>query len=266
MSDKQGSIVCVGTGMTLGAHISPLCRSYIEQADVVYCSMGHDVLEQWLHTMNKNIVSLQPLYEKGKDRRETYKAMVDTMMMSVREGKNVVGAFYGHPGVFALAPHRVIEQARSEGFYAAMEPGISAEACLYADMGIDPGRFGCQQMETTQFMLNSRPLDTSGYVILWQIGVAGDTGAKQYLTNKHYLELLVEKLSNFYPKDQKMAIYEARALPTDKVRVDWFTSSDLPNIALEHYSTLIIPPAIKQQADSEMRKKINEITQQLTYD
>ncbi len=33
---QKGSLVCVGTGMTLGSHISPLARSYIEQADVVF--------------------------------------------------------------------------------------------------------------------------------------------------------------------------------------------------------------------------------------
>ncbi len=28
----KASLICVGTGMTLGAHISPITKSYIEQA------------------------------------------------------------------------------------------------------------------------------------------------------------------------------------------------------------------------------------------
>jgi hypothetical protein len=31
----SGSLVCVGIGMTLGSHITPLARSYIETSDVV---------------------------------------------------------------------------------------------------------------------------------------------------------------------------------------------------------------------------------------
>ena len=31
-----GTLVCVGVGMTLGSHLTPLSRSYIEDADVVF--------------------------------------------------------------------------------------------------------------------------------------------------------------------------------------------------------------------------------------
>jgi hypothetical protein len=41
--------------------------------------------------------------------------MVDAIMKEVRQGRNVCGAFYGHPGVFALVAHEAIETARSEG-------------------------------------------------------------------------------------------------------------------------------------------------------
>ena len=34
----QGSLVCVGVGMTLGSHLTPLSRSYIESADVVFAA------------------------------------------------------------------------------------------------------------------------------------------------------------------------------------------------------------------------------------
>lgn len=34
---------------------------------------------------------------------------------------------------------RAVEQARAEGFDAVMEAAVSAEDCLYADLGIDPG-------------------------------------------------------------------------------------------------------------------------------
>ena len=44
----SGSLVCVGTGMTLGAHISPISRSYIENAEVVFSAMSHGIVEKWI--------------------------------------------------------------------------------------------------------------------------------------------------------------------------------------------------------------------------
>jgi precorrin-2 methylase len=63
-------------------------------------------------------------------------------MTAVREGLNVCAAFYGHPGVFVYASHQSIRLARAEGFEAQMLPGISAEDCVFADLGIDPENMG----------------------------------------------------------------------------------------------------------------------------
>src|SRR5262245_61816673 len=113
--EKNGSLVCVGLGMTLGAHISPRSRSYIEQADVVFAAVSDSLVELWLQEMHADVRSLQPYYAENKSRRDTYREMVEVMLAEVRAGRRVCGAFYGHPGVFAQAPHRAIERARQEG-------------------------------------------------------------------------------------------------------------------------------------------------------
>ncbi len=242
-TDTPGSIVCVGVGMTLGAHITPIARSYIEHADVVFCNMSNKYVEEWVMSMNDNVISLQTYYSEGKDRTLTYKEMVAAMMQAVRNGKRVVGAFYGHPGVFAWAPHKVIEQAKSEGFDAAMLPGISAEDCLFADMGIDPGRVGCQHMEASQLMLYERTLDTAGYVILWQVGVAGDLSRGQFLSSTQHRDVLQEVLLDYYPAEHRIALYEAKVLPIDELRIEWIRLEQLANTRIEQHSTLVIPPS-----------------------
>jgi len=35
-----------------------------------------------------------------------------------------------------------------------MLPGISAEDCLFADIGVDPGIYGCQSFEATDLFVN----------------------------------------------------------------------------------------------------------------
>ena len=44
-SHLPGSLVCVGLGMTLGAHLGPLARSHIEQADVVFAGLSDGIVE-----------------------------------------------------------------------------------------------------------------------------------------------------------------------------------------------------------------------------
>ncbi|HTD28145.1 MAG TPA: SAM-dependent methyltransferase, partial [Xanthomonadaceae bacterium] len=101
---RPGSLVCVGIGMTLGSHITPLARSYIEKSDVVFAAVSDGIVELWLAEMHPDVRSLQPLYHEGTSRTQTYRKMVDSMLTEVRAGKRVCGVFYGHPGVFAWPP------------------------------------------------------------------------------------------------------------------------------------------------------------------
>src|SRR3546814_6445330 len=84
--------------------------------------------------LRPDAINLGRHYAPGKDRRQTYREIDEAIMAQVRAGKQVCAVFYGHPGVFADVPHRVVRKAREEGIPARMEPGISAAACLYADL------------------------------------------------------------------------------------------------------------------------------------
>ena len=252
----QGSLVCVGTGITLGSHISPLSRSYIEQADVVFVLVADGITEKWIEQMNADVRSLQPYYQEGKSRMITYREMVAAMLAEVTAGKKVVGAFYGHPGVFAWVPHNAIKQARELGYNAHMEPGISAEDCLYADLGIDPGTYGCQHYETSQFMFYKRTIDTAAYLILWQVLAAGDKTLARFSAFQQYLEILVELLSNWYSEDHNIYLYEANTLPMQSTKIVKLKLKDLSLAQLDMKTTLVIPPATKLEKNDALLNKL----------
>lgn len=258
MSVKQGSFTCVGPGIVLGAHMTIRCQNYIEQADVVFMSC-HPIMEQLIQTLNKDARSLQAYYAVGKDRRITYQQMTDAIMREVRRGKRVVGVFYGHPGVFATVPHRCVKLANQEGYTGKMEPGISAEDCLYADMGIDPGEYGCQHFEASQLMFYQRKLDPTAYLILWQIGLAGDLSIAKRLSSVEQRQVLVDVLSADYPLDHSVAIYECATLIVDAPRVEWLPLKALPNAALTQISTLVIPPCEKLVVNSAVLARLREL-------
>ncbi|WP_236886547.1 SAM-dependent methyltransferase [Dyella thiooxydans] len=239
--------------MTLGSHLTPLARSHIQQADVVFTAVSDHVVALWLERMHPDVRSLHGYYGHGKSRMITYKEWVSVMMAEVRAGKRVCGVFYGHPGVFAWSPHKVIELARSEGYLAHMEPGISAEDCLYADLGIDPGRFGCQHFEASQLLLYERRIDPSAYLVLWQAGLVGDLSLTRFSTGAAYRRVLVQRLAEDYPLDHQVIVYSAPTLPIQQPEIVRVALRELPEVAMTAKETVVVPPAIPLKQNLAIR-------------
>lgn len=256
---RRGSIACVGMGITLGSHLTPLSRSHIEQADVVFAALADNVTELWLQRMHPDVRSLQKYYSAGKSRMKTYREWVELMIAEVRAGKRVCAVFYGHPGIFAWSPHKVIQLARAEGYEAHMEAGVSAEDCLYADLGIDPGSLGCQHIEASQMLFYERTLDTTGHVILWQLGVLGDRSLGRFTTPRPYRELLVERLLHDYPADHQVIVYRAATLPVEATRIERVCLVDFPNVELTGQETLVLPPTGPLKRNVAMRARLDAL-------
>ena len=257
---RAGSLACVGVGMTLGSHLTPLARSHIEKSDVVFVAVSDGLVEQWVESMHPDVRSLQPLYAAGKPRQRTYREMVDVILGEVRAGKNVCVAFYGHPGVFAWAPHRSIAIARREGYRAHMEPGISAEDCLYADLGIDPGAFGCQHFEASQLLFYRRRIDPSAYLVLWQAGVVGSRMPSGAADDATYRKVLIDRLAQDYPLDHKLIVYRAATLPIEMPRIRRLALRKLAAARIEAADTLVFPPARKLMPDT---KRLRQVTRRV---
>ncbi|PJJ99429.1 hypothetical protein CO641_07695 [Lysobacteraceae bacterium NML91-0213] len=249
----------MGLGMMLGAHLAPRARGEITTADVVFVAAADPVVERWVQRMHADVRSLQPCYGEGRSRHAAYRDMVAMMMAEVRRGARVCGAFYGHPGVFASVPHRAVAQARSEGFEAWMEPAVSAEDCLYADLGIDPGQSGCLHLEASQYLAYVRRIDPSAYLVLWQIGVVGDLGVSLRSTGAMERALLVEKLlGDGYPPDHEVILYEAATLPVDQPQVVRLALDALVEADPSMQSTLVIPPARPMVRDESMIGRLRQ--------
>lgn len=256
-TETRGSIACVGLGMTLGSHLSPLARSHIEQADVVFAALSDGIVEVWLESMHPDVRNLQPYYGKGdKSRATTYRQWVEVMMIEVRAGKRVCAVFYGHPGIFAWSPHEVIKVARAEGFHAHMEPGISAEDCLYADLGIDPGRHGCQHYEASQLLFFETPLNPQACLVLWQVGLVGDASMKRFSTGPEYRQVLMDVLAEDYPLDHEVVIYRGATLPIQQPRIRRVALRDLPATDISAEETVVLPPAFRLRHNHAIRKRL----------
>ena len=260
-NEKQGKLICVGTGMRMAGQLTPIAQSYIETSDVVIAAVPNIFARKWLQGVAKEYICLLGYYSdcdvEGKNRRDTYRRMADTILAEVRAGKTVCAAFYGHPGIFACISHMAIADARAEGYHAEMLPGISAEDCLVADLGIDPGRTGMQSMETTQFMIYERRIDPTSLLILWQPSLAGELSLKRFDTTAAKLQVLVDKLARDYPLDHPVILYEAATHPLEQTRMESILLRDLPTASLQQITTLVIPAAYPLKMDQAIVDQLN---------
>lgn len=113
-------------------------------------------MQDWIKKNNANAESLDEIYLSYFSRLHSYRAITAYILEQLRLLQHVCVVFYGHPTVFAKSALDAVIQSRSEGFYAQILPGISAEDCLFADLLINPGDCGCQSFEASDFLIHSR--------------------------------------------------------------------------------------------------------------
>lgn len=242
-STAKGELVIVGTGISVSGQMTLAAKSHIENADIVFMGIMNKVGEHAVQKLNANCISLDDLYEEGKSRALTYQQMTDRIVNAVVAGKKVCAAFYGHAGVFVTPSHDAINKVRELGFSAQMLPGVSAEDCLIADLGIDPSKFGCQSYEATQFLFRDYKLDPHMTQIIWQIGLVGEASLSVLNAshNKPGLALLTEILLEHYPNNHELIIYEAPTLPISEPVIQKIALRDLTSAQTTLISTLVIP-------------------------
>ena len=207
----SGSLVVVGAGIGF-ARITLEARAAIAAADEVLYLVPDPVSATGIEALNPAARSLHDFYEEGASHHAAYERMTEAILEPVRAGKRVCAAFYGHPGVFVLPSHEAVSRARAEGFDASMQPGVSAEDCLVADLGVDPGVNGLQSYEAGDFLRRRPATEPTTALVLWQIGVVG---ARTHTANvaAPALPELVELLLARYPAGHQAVVYEASSYP-----------------------------------------------------
>jgi precorrin-2 methylase len=252
---SRSRLVVVGTGIQAAAQMSPLAQSHVEQADKVLYLTSDFGAAALLVASNATAESLERFYAPDKPRAQTYEDMVEHVLSFVRAGQAVCFAVYGHPGVFTYATHESIRRARAEGYEARMLPAISAEDCLFADLGVDPADDGCQSYEATDYLVHDRRADLTSALVLWQIGVVGNLGYVER-TSESGLAVLVETLVARYGAAHPVVVYHASAHPIVPPAIQRIALADVLTADVVPMSTLYVPPLLVPRIDWQMARRL----------
>jgi hypothetical protein len=247
-----GSLTVVGSGIRAIGHMTLETQAHIKQAEKLLVLVADPLTEKWINDENPTAESLKPFYGREKDRLQTYFEMADYVMSFVRKGLRVCLVSYGHPGIFAFPTHLSVKLARAEGHRAEMLAGVSADACLFADLGVDPGQGGYQSFEATDFLARHRRFDPFSQLVLWQIGVIGMLDYNTGFDPQIGLRVLTDRLAATYPADHRVTVYEATVFAGCDSRIDTVALEDLPSTPVTGISTLYIPPVGPVEIDEEV--------------
>ncbi|WP_298623791.1 SAM-dependent methyltransferase [uncultured Legionella sp.] len=241
----ESSLIVVGCGIKFFSHLTTEAITNIQQSDLVLYLVNDPVLKSWIQKQNKNTESLDFLYHSSSLRAEAYQCISNYVLEHLYQKKHVCFALYGHPGVFSKPGLDAVKRAQEKGYFAKMLPAISAEACLFADLLIDPGSSGCQSFEATDFLIYQRQFDASSHLILWQIDAIGIMDHESTNNKKTGILLLLDYLIHFYQSVDEIIIYEAAQYPGFEPKIIRTQLQYLPDIQLSSLSTLYIPPVKK---------------------
>nr|7TWK_A Chain A, MroMA1 [Mycena rosella]7TWK_C Chain C, MroMA1 [Mycena rosella] len=241
---KPGSLTIAGSGIASIGHITLETLALIKEADKIFYAVTDPATECYIQENSRgDHFDLTTFYDTNKKRYESYVQMSEVMLRDVRAGRNVLGIFYGHPGVFVAPSHRAIAIAREEGFQAKMLPGISAEDYMFADLGFDPSTYGCMTQEATELLVRNKKLDPSIHNIIWQVG---SVGVDTMVFDNGKFHLLVERLEKDFGLDHKIQHYIGAILPQSVTVKDTFAIRDLrKEEVLKQFtttSTFYVPP------------------------
>lgn len=253
-----GSLVVVGSGILAVGQMTDEARRSIETADVVLRAVSDPVSAAWIERLNPVSEDLLRFYRRDEDRREAYRMMVRCIRLHVTAGKKVCAVFYGHPGVFVYPAHEAIRQLRREGYPAAMQPGISAEDCLFASLGVDPLESGCQAFEATDFLVRRRVPDPASCLVLWQVDGVGDNSFCPGGHDGRHVPVLLERLLQWYSPGHEAILYDAPVFPLCPPVILCFPLGELPAAVrrVRGVGTLCLPPEAASAADPDMLERI----------
>lgn len=254
---NNASLVVVGLGIKFQSHLTIETEAYIKGSDRVFYLVNEPAMKEWIHQNNPQAESLDVFYGKHPLRLHCYHAMTEYVIEAVRKNQHICFVLYGHPTICAKPALNAVLQAKKEGYYAKILPGISAEDCLFADLLINPGSGGCQSYEATDFLIYRRQIDPASHVILWQVGIIGALGYPKSHDNTQGIKLLIEMLNLHYDSNHIVILYEAAQYPHFEPRIDTLPLNKLITAKYSPITTLYIPPARKSVCDEAMLTALN---------
>ena len=235
-------IIC-GTGIQYLTHLTHEAKLHISTSEIVLYLLNDPMTKKWIVENSQQSEDLDILYRSSNMRIDAYKAIENYIIATLEKYEHVCVALYGHPCICAMPALAASEWAVKNNIFVKILPGISADACLFSDLLINPLKYGLQSYEATDFIKSNRNFDLTSNLLLWQVS--------NILTSEHYkevnyagLELLKSKLLKKYRKNKTIIVYEASLYSHFESKIQEIELNKLLAAEFSALSSIFIPASM----------------------
>jgi uncharacterized protein YabN with tetrapyrrole methylase and pyrophosphatase domain len=191
--------------------------------------------------------SLLGLYSPDKHRSETYREMIDIVLMAAAADPPVAFATYGSALVGTYATHRILEVAPQHGLTVHVTNATSSFDGIWADLNIDP-LLGVQIWEASMFLRLDIIPNTHAHLLLPQAPVldvsTGIDPVKMQMALSSSTPALRDRLLRYYPPDHNVHFDTTGSGAGPYLRapdIETVALRDLDHPGRQQASTLIVP-------------------------
>lgn len=199
MYTEDTDVYVIGSGTKSIDHLTREALDVIKSGGTIFLLDKRNKVRELTKEFADEYVHCEEYYEDGIPRKDIYKNIADEIVTEAKQSNDhVTFISYGHPVVFVTPTQYILDAGESEDLNVDVLPGVSATACLFADMGLDPQN-GIQMYEATDMLLRKHNINTSVPMFLWQIGVLETKLNSEKPSHPNRFQRLKEYLQEWYP-------------------------------------------------------------------
>ena len=245
----MADIVIVGLGIQPVAQVTREAEEVLRRCtEVLYLDAGI-ATRAWLETLCPKATPLfATTYSEGAPRLAGYHDMAARVLDAALDHAPVGFAIQGHPMVGVTASGLVARAAGHLGLTVQVQPGISAMACLFAELRLDPVVDGLQMVEATDLLLRKRPLQNDMPALIWQIGTVESTLYTARPSRPERFARFRQHMLAYYPADHPVTAVSASTHPIVPTASWTFALGEIADEAdrLHPAVTLYVPPVMRR--------------------
>lgn len=228
-------------------HVSREAENALRDTASVLYLVSDPMAEKFILECNANARNLYPHYLQKSTRMSGYSEIARDVIAELDIAESVCMAVYGHPRVGVDPVRLVLEglESREPRPKVRVLPGISADACMYVDLGLDPFRDGLQAYEATQLMQRKPKLDPRTPLVVWQAG-AFQSFQWPPVPDRGALDGLSAYLLDVFGPNAQCIVYQASWFDERPTRVDSLRVREIAEQDLSLTTTLMIRPFVPE--------------------
>lgn len=243
LSPQSVDLYLLGAGVAFPDHLTVQTIDILSSCTRICTNLPQSRLDTLPADLREKCISLWPLYQDGRLRRENYQDVTKAVLAEAEKGCPVAWLTPGHPMIFDSVSKALLDASQTRKWNVSVVPAISSLDTLLAEVAYDPAS-GLLVHDATGLVRRRSPLIDSVALILLQLSVFLSDHA--HLTLYHDvpdLSPLRDYLAQYFPLTHRCAVVRSSAIATDPPEITWTTLSELPAVPVTVFAgaSLFVP-------------------------